>query len=336
MFGRFIVERREVVYRLGGVDPDEGVDVYDLIKYLNKFDDLVRVTAREAGYDGELQVRVRPFKEGSFITEFIVESGIVDFLTSSNVDAILNAIEILGFCYGGAKSLPKIVRKVRGAVGGFKDNGDGSFTYGTGDDSVTVDETTHRVVQNPTIAELYRDVAVGPVAEFNGAVQQVNIYMREPESEDGGLSGGAVFAGEDTSDFSEYARVTTAADELEISESSHVNQGIWLRPVSGSYAGDQRGYTFLYGVGDDVIKYKNVRIDDEDFLGRLADGSIRFNSGDLLQVDLEVTERATRSGKRKSPAYRIISVRDYKPLEIPQQETFGEFLARREEGGEGE
>lgn len=29
MFGRFVVERREVVYRLGGVDPDEGVDVYD-------------------------------------------------------------------------------------------------------------------------------------------------------------------------------------------------------------------------------------------------------------------------------------------------------------------
>ena len=142
MFGRFVVERREVVYRLGGVDPDEGVDVYDLVKYLSKFDDLVRVTVREAGYDGELKIKVRPFKEGSFITEFIVESGIVDFLTSANVDAVLKAIEILGFCYGGAKSIPKVVRKVRGAVDRFKDNGDGSYTYGKGDDAVTVDEAT--------------------------------------------------------------------------------------------------------------------------------------------------------------------------------------------------
>ena len=125
MFGRFVVERREVVYRLGGVDPDEGVDVYDLVKYLNKFDDLVRLTVREAGYDGELKIRVRPFKEGSFITEFIVESGIVDLLTSQNVDAVLNAIEILGFCYGGAKGIPWIVRKVRGAIDRFVDNGDG-------------------------------------------------------------------------------------------------------------------------------------------------------------------------------------------------------------------
>lgn len=195
MFGRFVVERREVVYRLGGVDPDEGVDVCDLVKYLNKFDDLVRLTVREAGYDGELKIRVRPFKEGSFITEFIVESGIVDLLTSQNVDAVLNAIEILGFCYGGAKGIPWIVRKVRGAIDRFVDNGDGSYTYGKGDNAVTVDEATHRAVQNPTIAELYRDVAVGPVAEFNGTVQQVNIYMRNPKEEDDGLAEGSSFQG---------------------------------------------------------------------------------------------------------------------------------------------
>lgn len=326
MFGRFVVERREVVYRLGGVDPEEGVDVYDLVKYLNKFDDLVRVTAREAGYSGELKIRVRPFKEGSFITEFIVESGIVGLLTSPEVDAVLKALEILGFCYGGAKGIPKIVGKVRGAVDKFRDNGDGTFTYGKGDDAVTVDEATHRATQNPTIAELYRDVAVGPVAEFNGAVQQVNIYMRDPSEPDDGISEGASFAKEDAAELDAYAKTVAAADELAIVETSYVNRGIWLRPLSGSYAGAERGYTFQFGAGDDVVTYRNVRIEDKGFLEDLADGSVRFNAGDLLQVDLEVTERATKSGKKKKPSYRILDVVDYKPLEMPRQATFDEYL----------
>lgn len=330
------MERREVVYRLGGINPNEGIDVRGLTKYLNEFDEIVRTTAHEVGYNGELKIRVKPFKEGSFITEFIVESGVVDFLTSDYVDAILKTFEILGLCYGGAKSLPKIVRRVRGAIEKHTDNEDGSFTYGEGADAVTVDEATHRAVQNPVIAELYRDIAVGPVAEFNGVVQQVNIYMRDPESKDDGLSEGVTFTNMDTSDFSEYAHAATAADESEITETSHLNQSVWLRPVSGSYAGDKRGYTFLYGVGDDVIKYKNVRIDDANFLEKLANGSIRFNSGDLLQVDLEVIERTTRSGRKKKPAYRITSVRDYRPLEMPQQKTFAEYLASRKENESSE
>lgn len=336
MFGRFVMERREVVYRLGGVDPDEGVDVYDLVKYLNKFDDLVRLTVREAGYDGTLKIKVRPFKEGSFITEFIIESGVVDFLTSRNVDAVLKAIEILGFCYGGAKGIPAVVRKARGVIDRFRDNGDGSYTYGKGDDAVTVDEVTHRAVQNPTVAELYRDVAVGPVAEFNGSVQQVNIYMRDPKDEDGGLAEGASFSKEDAGNLNMYAKTASSADELEISETSFVNSGIWLRPLAGSYGGAERGYTFQFGSGSDVVTYKGVRIEDKSFLEGLADGAIRFNSGDLIRVDLEVTERKTRSGKVKKPSYRILNVTDYKPLKIPRQETFAEYLEDSEvESGEG-
>lgn len=331
MFGRFVVERREVIYRLGGVDPDQGVDVYDLVKYLSKFDDLVRVTAREAGYDGELKIRVRPFKEGSFITEFIVESGIVDFLTSKNVDAVLKALEILGMCYGGVTGIPAIVRKVRGAVERFRDNGDGSFTYGKGPGAVTVDEATHRAMQNPKVAELYRDVAVGPVAEFNGAVQQVNIYMRDPDAPDDGASEGAAFTREDAADFSTYAKTVAAADELAFEERVFTNSGVWLRPLAGSYCGAERGYTFLFGVGDDVVKYTGVRIEDPEFREKLADGTVRFNSGDLLQANLEVTERTQRSGKKKA-FYKILKVIDYKPLERPYQESFADYLDRSESG----
>lgn len=319
------MERREVVYRLGGVDPDEGVDVYELVKYLNKFDDLVRLAVREAGYDGELKIRVRPFKEGSFLTEFVIESGLVDFLTSSEVDAVLKGLEILGMAGTAAAGIPRVVRAVRGFTDKFRKNDDGTFTYGRGADSVTVDAATHGALQNPKVAELYSDVAVGPVAEFSGVVQQVNIYMRDSGSEDDGMSSGAAFTREDSADFNTYAKTTAAVDELEYTESVLVNRGIWLRPVSGSYGGAEKGYSFRFGAGDDATLYKQVRIEDAEFLKRLASGEVRFTSGDLLQADLEVTERVHRSGSRKA-SYRILEVVDYRPLKVPHQESFADFM----------
>lgn len=325
MFGRFVLERREVVYRLGGVDPDEGVNVYELVKYLNEFDDLVRLAVREAGYDGDLQIRVRPFKEGSFLTEFVVESGLVDFLTSNEVDAVLKGLEILGMAGAAANGIPKVVRAVRGFTDRFKRNEDGTFTYGRGADSVTVDAATHSALQNPKVAKLYNDVAVGPVAEFNGVVQQVNIYMRDPGSEDEGLAAGATFTREDSADFATYTKTAAAVDELEYKEHVLVNKGIWLRPVSGSYGGAERGYSFSFGVGEDAMTYKQVRIEDEKFLDRLATGEVRFTAGDLLQADLEVTEREHKSGTKKA-SYKILKVVDYRPLESPRQGTFADYI----------
>lgn len=74
-----------------------------------------------------------------------------------------------------------------------------------------------------------------------------------------------------------------------------------------------------------------MRIEDKSFLDDLADGTVRFNAGDLIQVDLEVTERRTRSGKMKNPQYRILSVADYRPLRVSKQETFADFLDKSEE-----
>ena len=87
-------------------------------------------------------------------------------------------------------------------------------------------------------------MAVGPVAEFNGTVQQVNIYMRNPKEEDDGLAEGSSFSRDDASDLNAYARTASSADELEVSETSYINRGIWLRPLAGSYGGAEKGYTF--------------------------------------------------------------------------------------------
>lgn len=332
MFGRFVVERREVIYRLGGVDPDEGVDVYDLVPYLTKFNDLVRESVRKSGYDGELHVRIKPFKEGSFITEFLIEGGLTSLLSGNEATAIANALAFLGFAGSvGKATIPRIVRAVKGRTDKFRKNEDGTYTYGSGKDAVTVGEAEHDLVQSPKIADLYGNVSVGPIAKFDGKVDQVSIYVLDRNDEDDGLSKGATFTRSDASDMATYAKSAELADELDVQEVTYTNGGVWLRPLSGPYSGAERGYTFLFGEGDETIKYKSVRIDDDDFREKLEDGTVRFNSGDMLRVDLEVTRHVTRSG-RTSASYRITTVLDYKPLKMPRQETFSEFL----DGGGGE
>lgn len=104
-----------------------------------------------------------------------------------------------------------------------------------------------------------------------------------------------------------------------------MNKGVWLRPVSGSYGGAERGYSFSFGVGEDATTYKQVRIEDEGFLDRLATGEVRFTAGDLLQADLEVTEREHKSGAKKA-SYKILKVVDYRPLESSRQGTFADYI----------
>lgn len=319
------MERQEIIYQLDGVDPSEGLDVHRLVPYLTSFDDLVHEAVREAGYEGELRVRVRPFREGSFITEFLIEGGAVDLLSGKEATAIANALGILGFCGVSAASLPRIVRAVRGHVERFRQSGDGAYEYGSGQETVIVDETAHRIIQSPKVASLYREVAVGPIGDFGGGVREVRAYTRDRGAADDGASHGSVFTRSDRESFAQYEKSAEISDESACEETTTAAHGIWLRPVSGSYGGARRGYTFCFGQGDETQVYKGVAIDDECFREKLESGSIRFTAGDFLRVDLEITQRVTRSGKI-SASYRIPEVIEYKPLREPRQQTFGDFL----------
>lgn len=314
---RLELEREEVVYRLGGVDPGDGVDAYDLLPTLQRFADLVSEAYREAGNDGALQVHLRPFKEGSFITEFVLSGGLASLFSGEQAAALANVLSILGFAKGVAGNIRDIVKRTHGHVDEFTNNEDGTFTYGSGDDMVTVDEATHRICQSEKVADLYRRVAVGPIASFGGTVQQVNIYVRDNRESDDGASRGASFSRNDRTDFDTYAHLAGSRQDDEVESTSTV-QGICLNPVSGSYGGDERGYTFSTGTHGDVSVFKRVSIDDEAFRSRLESGEVRFNSGDVLKVDLEVTQKVSAGGDIKA-TYRVTRVIDYIPRLISEQ-----------------
>lgn len=313
------LERREVVYRLSGVNPDEGIDVYEIVPLLTKFRDLVTETAMQMGCKDEISIKVRPFKEGSFITEFVLQGQrtLTDLFASEEAAALANALALLGFLgVNNIASIPTIVSLVKGRMSDYKRNEDGSYTYGHGADAVTVNEEEHNALQSPKIADLYGDVAVSPLVKFDGAVQQVNIYVRDESAPDDGLSEGATFNEGNARDFAEYSRSTALLDKLESNEDVSVTHGLVLTPVSGPYDGAENGYTF--SDGDGGHKYKKVAIEDEGFRAKLEASAVRLAKGDALKVDMKTTQTRTKSGKLTT-RYAILKVIEYDPRRVPKQ-----------------
>src|SRR5665647_787515 len=128
--------REHLVYALEGVDPEDGVDVFEIAPILIHVGELVRGGSAVLDLGMSIDVRVRPFAEGSWITEFVLNSSVVQDLLSyfktAEGSSLKELLEMLGLFVtlgGGCVGVAKIVRFTSGKVSKFKDNRDGSFTY---------------------------------------------------------------------------------------------------------------------------------------------------------------------------------------------------------------
>lgn len=323
------MSREELVYRLSNSDSENGLDAKEIARFLVAFDSLIHEVARAEGVASEVTVGIKPFREGSFITEFVVQglADLTDFLNSPGASAAANFV-------GVAPVVPfiwKVIKSVKGKVTSFTTQKDGSVKYGQGKNAVVVPHEVHEAIQSPSVAKQFHEVAMGPLVSFNGTVNQVNIYSRDQSAKDGGQADGATISKSDKAVFDTYIAAVNSRIEEEQAAKISVIHDLWLRPISGSYGGGEKGYTFQSGAGDDRKKYANVRIEDEEFLARITDGDVRLNSGDLMCVDLEVTLNASSA----KATYRVLEVKDYKPLENPHQLTFAEFLKSSQDESDG-
>lgn len=317
------VEKETIVYRMCGADPAQGVDAHELAKVLSNFNGLVRETAAIMGCQGGVSVNVRPFREGSFIVEFTAQAadGLLGFFTSSDGNALANALAVLGFVGGGSATLPAIVRKVKGRVDGAKDNGDGTFTYGDGDDAVTVNSDVHNVVQSQRVASMYTESAIGPIVGSISA-QSVQIYVGDARTatRDGA---GSEFTSRDGEAMGTYRKVATGnsdmLDEVTSEKTRFQMHGIVLHPSSGSYLGSDKGYTFTTGDGPDATTYRKVAIADEAFCERLRRSDVRFFAKDTLRVDMTAVQKVAKSGS-VTWSYTIDKVHAYDPWRPSVQE----------------
>lgn len=312
-------KNQTLVYRFVDVDPEEGLDAKDLSKFLSQFDGLIKEVAKESGTLENTSIKVRPFKEGSFITEFVIHCvpGLVDALNSDAISAINNAGGLVEVLF----AIAHIIKKVKGHISKYKPTDNGTFVYGEGSDAVVVPVEIHALVQSPEIAEKFSKVITGPMKSFKRPSREIEIKIAGSKASEDAIS----FSSSEATYFDSYKEEALKATQEETVEYSSHN--IWVRPLFGSYGGDVSGYTFESGYEDEQRTYNKVQIDDRDFLERVRDGEYRLNSGDLMRVDMTIKEVINlRTQKVRTAACHITKVRDYRPMKRCEQLTFAGFV----------
>lgn len=304
------MERCEVVYRMSAEHDIDGVEVHEVADVMYAFATVVEEALRESGEDGELKVHVKPFRKGSFVTEFVLTYGqqAVNLFSSIEATALSNALTLLGFkggACGAAVTLPKVIKKVRGKINEFRSNEDGTYTYGSGEDEQVVDGKAHAVIQSPKIAKAYKTVTVGPIIKID---KSINISIQSKDDAQSSEAVGSVFTNEDVADMEMYELIAVEgvpSDSEEIVSTSH---DVVLSSCSGPYDGGENGYTFKC----DDQTFRRVQMHDLDFKLKLEKGEVRLMNKDLLVVDMEVAQTIV-PGKNTSVKRTITKVNRYIP-----------------------
>ena len=314
------MERQEVEYKFEGIDTNEGIDVYQLMPYLIEFGDLVQETVKELGFEEKVNVKVRPFKQGSFITEFVITYGndLVSLFNSQPAVALGTAITVLGFGGKAVMSLPKAIKKLKGYTSKYKDNGNGTFEYHDNNgNAITVDNHVHSLLQSETIAKHYKNVCTGPIVGFNNTV--TNIVIASPNETD--ESSKTSFSQDDIEYFDRYVKCASGEEEENLDNTEIIQHGIYLNPIAGSYTGSNRGYRFKSASS---VVYNGVKIEDSELIAKLESSEIRFFEKDLLNVDLKITQTVSKGGDIKEH-YAIVKLNSYIPYESKEQLTIDDF-----------
>lgn len=95
----------------------DGIAVHQVADVMYAFAEAVDEAMKLSGGEGELKVNVKPFKQGSFITEFVVTYAptLTTIFSSSEANALANVLDYLGFM-GLGISVPIIIKKTRGRI----------------------------------------------------------------------------------------------------------------------------------------------------------------------------------------------------------------------------
>lgn len=315
------MESCEIVYRLSSENDIDGIEVHELADVMYAFAETVQAALDESDDEGKLSIHVRPFRQGSFVTEFILSYGqsVASFFSSPEGTALAGILTTLGFIGVSPKSIPNVIRKVKGRINENKNNGDGTFTYGEGKDTVTVDEMTHRIIQSPKVAKPYKTVTIGPIVKIDKSIS-ITIQGKDDFAERD-VATGSRFTENDVPSIESYAHVAVEGVPEDHEDVVSVSHNVALVPKAGPYDGGENGYTFQHG--DQT--YKRVQIHDLQFRLQLESGEIRLMNRDLLIVDMETVQSIAKSGKIQT-RHTITQVNTYRPYDPPHQVTIDDML----------
>ena len=305
----------QLIYKLDGIDAETGVDVFEISPILMSFGDLIRSANEVLGYDQKIDVKVKPFREGSWITDFVLHSQplteLLRHLNTQDGQDLLIVLQLLGLDANTAfTGVANIIRFTEGLVSNFRKNEDGeTVTYeNENGEKIVVTHAEHRLVQSPLVQINYYNSVVSPLDKFPNA-RSVGVKINSGEHQE------QVFTGEDKQYFEKYAQTELLED---VEENISNMENVFVKPKRGSYSGEEKAYSFV--MGDSVLW--PVMIEDESFLEKLKSGEIRPYSEDVLKVNLQVRQKKDSKNKLMN-SYVIKRVVEYIQYEKPKQLTLG-------------
>jgi hypothetical protein len=302
--------KTQIVYKLDGVNATDGVDIFEIAPVLMQFGELIKSANDVLGFENKIDVKVRPFREGSWITDFIIHQSTVEtlltHLKSSNGQNLTILLSLLGLnIQTGVTGVASIVRKTQGLVNNYRKNDDETVTYTQPDGTeFIVSLPEHRLVQSPVVQVNYYNSLIKPLDKFPTA-SSVDVQVGENTKAQS-------FTIQDKESFDTYAQQELLED---VDDNVTTMSGIYLKPKRGSYSGEEKAYSFVMGESNVLWP---VTMEDQAFLDKLKSGEIRPYSEDVLKVNLEIRQKKD-SANRLTSHYAITEVTEYVKYSKPQQ-----------------
>lgn len=287
----------------------EHIDVRTLTSALNNMDTLVQEINVQLNTNKHIELNVRPFKEGSFDIFFAlladpqVQGQVMNMFSAENVAIIKNIIKTFTELLDLKKLLkgnePKEVRNVEGDLYEIHNN-----------------EGDVKVVSGDSKDMYFKDVTINHTIN-----QTFNIIRKEPKVE-----GMTVKDNEGTELFNVLKDEMAAMEaenvmlEKEVEEKrTKVMEKAFLRAFKPALERDVK-WDFFYQ-GNRIP----VKMGDRDFLKSVWNREVPFYSGDVFEVDMEITQKKVPIANAwLNESYHILKVHRKVPPEEQAKLDFDE------------
>jgi hypothetical protein len=307
---RGVQSKIDLIYKLENINAEDGVDIFEIAPILTSFGNLIRSANDVLGSEQEIEVKVKPFKEGSWIAQFLIYGKDVgNVLIDPRTVGVVAYLDWLGLTPEKAvNGVAGIVRFTKGKVGDFKKDKDGTkVTYFNDEgDHIEVSLPEHKLVQSPLVQVNYYNGVIAPLNKFPTA-SAVSIGLVDQEQEK--------FTENDKKFFEQYLKTELLED---VDEQISTLQNIYIKPKRGPYSGDEQSYSFIMG---ETVLWP-VTMEDSAFLQKLKSGEIRPYAEDVLLADLEIRQKKDTTNK-VVVHYAVIKVKEYIQYERPHQLDIG-------------
>ena len=251
--------REEAFIKINDVNE---IEISEYISTIENFEEMIREASLISGL-GEVKIKMRPIKQGSVDIRMVVD--FFDFMGQSGFSGGANVLTYITVAIG-------IVKFCKGVINKFKKE-DKSIVYESpSGETKEVSPEIHRIIQSPVFRSAVIDASKALFEKLNN----VNSYEFGSQEISEKIS-------KSDKEFLKNYKESPLDEEFE--ESKSTMHGLYVKPIRGSYSGENTRYTF----SANQQKFYPTIIKDEDFRLLLKNGEKKLFSEDLLKVDLTTT-----------------------------------------------